>query len=237
MAIVSGNRTVASTLGVVIVAAGSGVRFGAQDKVFALLAGIPLLQHSLDVFAHHRDVGSLVVVLGEHTFARGAELIGRLGHERIAACRGGSTRAESVMAGIAMLPPEVTIVAVHDAARPCVTGALFERVLAAARATGAAIPVVQVADTIHEIDDERRVSRTPDRARLVAAQTPQIARRDWLEAAYGMAGPVTDEAGRLWAAGYPVQVVEGEPANMKVTLPSDLAIVEGLLAAGRGQSA
>lgn len=228
MATMQLSDTRASRLGVVIVGGGSGTRFGADDKVFAPLASRPLILHSLDVFAGRDDVVAVVLVLGRHTLDRGCELLME-SRPDVIVCAGGETRAESVMAGMDVLPAEVDLVAVHDAARPLASGALVERVLRAAIGWGAAIPALPVTDTVHEVGDEATIERTPERSRLWAAQTPQIARRDWLEHAYGMDGPATDDAGRLRTAGYPVRVVEGEPDNIKITWPGDLAVADLLL--------
>jgi 2-C-methyl-D-erythritol 4-phosphate cytidylyltransferase len=221
-----------TSLGVVIVAAGSGTRFGAEDKVFHHVAGKPILQYSLDMFTRQPAVTCVVVVLGSHTLVQGRALIDSAAYRSTTVCQGGATRAGSVRAGLSALPPDIAMVAVHDAARPCVSADLFAEVLLAAWATGAAIPAVPVSDTVHKIDRDGHVTGTPDRSMLVGAQTPQIARLDWLIAAYGQDGPVTDEAGCLRSAGFPVHVVEGDPRNIKITRPIDLAIAEALLAQG-----
>jgi 2-C-methyl-D-erythritol 4-phosphate cytidylyltransferase len=176
------------------------------------------------------EVSDLVLVLGPHTIERGMQLVATLGLPTIAVCVGGDTRAESVRRGIEALDEDITLVAVHDAARPLATRDLTRRVLAAARETGAAVPVIPVADTIHVPDDGGRIAQVLDRSRMRAAQTPQIARRDWLEAAYARADGRTDEGGLLFAAGYPVALVDGDPDNLKITWPRDLAIAEALLA-------
>jgi 2-C-methyl-D-erythritol 4-phosphate cytidylyltransferase len=135
-----------------------------------------------------------------------------------------------VRAGLAALTVACTHVAVHDAARPLVTATLVERVIKAALGDGAAVPVVPVGDTLHVISLEGTILSTPDRSGLRAAQTPQVARRDWLERAYRVADGTTDEGGLLHAAGYPVRLVDGDPTNLKITWPADLALAEALLA-------
>ncbi|WP_040667627.1 IspD/TarI family cytidylyltransferase, partial [Nitrolancea hollandica] len=152
------------------------------------------------------------------------------GH-RIAVCRGGATRQESVAAGITRLPATVDLVLIHDAARPLVTPELIRQGIAMARQHGSAVAAIPVVDTIKQVDPEGRVLATPDRATLYAAQTPQVFRRDWLAAAYKRARdlPVTDEASLLELAGLPVYIYPGSPENLKLTTPIDLLIAEALL--------
>jgi 2-C-methyl-D-erythritol 4-phosphate cytidylyltransferase len=222
--------TSSPALGVVIVAAGSGVRFGDTGKALAPLAGRPVLAWSLSLFASLPLVSEIVVVAGSHTMSGCERLIDEMRDPRLSVVTGGVTRADSVRAGLAALAVACTHVAVHDAARPLVTATLVERVIKAALGDGAAVPVVPVGDTLHVISLEGTILSTPDRSGLRAAQTPQVARRDWLERAYRVADGTTDEGGLLHAAGYPVRLVDGDPTNLKITWPADLALAEALLA-------
>jgi 2-C-methyl-D-erythritol 4-phosphate cytidylyltransferase len=142
------------------------------------------------------------------------------------AIAGGSSRSESVRAGLAEVPDEATIICVHDAARPFATVDLFARVVAAVAAgADAAVPGVAVADTIKVVDQRDGVTQvvdTPDRSTLVAVQTPQAFRASVLRAAHVAGGDATDDAALIEQAGGTVVVVEGEPDNRKITLPSDL---------------
>jgi 2-C-methyl-D-erythritol 4-phosphate cytidylyltransferase len=222
--------TSSPALGVVIVAAGSGVRFGDTGKALAPLAGRPVLAWSLSLFASLPLVSKIVVVAGSHTQSCCERLLDEMRDPRLSVVTGGVTRADSVRAGLAALTVACTHVAVHDAARPLVTATLVERVIKAALGDGAAVPVVPVGDTLHVISLEGTILSTPDRSGLRAAQTPQVARRDWLERAYRVADGTTDEGGLLHAAGYPVRLVDGDPTNLKITWPADLALAEALLA-------
>lgn len=226
--------TAVPRLGVVIVAAGSGVRFGDKGKAVASLAGRPLLTWSIEVFSNVSGVAELVVVAAAHSMDQCRILTSTSDRLPTTVVCGGETRADSMRAGLAALSDGITHVAVHDAARPLVSVPLVERVLAAAAEIGAAIPVVPVSDTLHQIGPDGMLAKTLDRATLRAAQTPQIARRDWLVAASQDAAYSTDEGGLLHAAGYPVGLVEGDPANLKITWPEDLLLAEGLLAARKG---
>lgn len=223
--------TPAPALGVVIVAAGTGVRFGDSGKALVPLAGRPLLAWSLSLFASLPETSEIVVVAGEHTIRRCQVLLSALSPQGATVVRGGATRADSVRAGVSALGRDIDIVAVHDAARPLVTADLVRRVLASAHVSGAAVPAVPVSDTLHLISPDGLIESTPERGRLRAAQTPQVARRGWLEHALMVASGTTDEAALLRAAGYPVTLVDGDPRNVKITWPADLALAEALLAA------
>src|SRR5690606_24706609 len=145
-------------------------------------------------------------------------------------CTGGAHRAESVRNGLAALAEVApTFVAVHDAARPAVSRWLIDRVFEAARREGASVPGLPVTDTVKEVREGLSV-RTLRRADLVAVQTPQAMRRDWLAEAFARCPlsleEVTDDVQLLELAGYPVRVVEGEPENLKMTRPEDLATLD-----------
>jgi 2-C-methyl-D-erythritol 4-phosphate cytidylyltransferase len=137
-----------------------------------------------------------------------------------------------VRLGLAALPPEVQLVAVHDAARPLVRPADVGRVVLAARACGAALLAVPVADTIHRAADGW-LRETPPRAECFAAQTPQVFRADWLREALAKAEAAgvraTDDASLVAALGVAVRVVPGDPANLKITRAADLALAEAEL--------
>lgn len=219
------------SIGAVVVAAGAGTRFGRPDKVLELLGGRPILQYSLELFERDLQFDEVVVVLGEHTLDAGRDLIARMDLQRTRATRGGSTRAESVRAGIAEINPETAFVAVHDAARPLATRDLVNRLITVAMAEGAAAPGLPLSDTVHAVDSSEHLEDLLDRDRLRAVQTPQIARRDWLVDCYRKQAVGTDESTLLFRTGYPVAIVPGDPQNVKLTWQFDLAVAEAILAA------
>jgi 2-C-methyl-D-erythritol 4-phosphate cytidylyltransferase len=150
----------------------------------------------------------------------GADIVGAT-----AVVPGGATRSASVRCGLAAVPAAAQVVLVHDAARPLASPELFGRVVAAVRAgAGAAVPVVPVADTIRDVD-----GGVIDRERLRAVQTPQGFDAAALRAAHAGSPEGTDDAGLVEATGGRVVLVEGEPTNLKITGPHDLAVA-GLLA-------
>jgi 2-C-methyl-D-erythritol 4-phosphate cytidylyltransferase len=146
-----------------------------------------------------------------------------------AAVTGGATRAESVRAGLAAVPPDAVVVVVHDAARPLAPPGLFQAVIAAvAEGADGALPGIAVPDTLKRTDGNRVVA-TVSRSGLVAAQTPQAFRADVLRRAHLGAGDATDDAALVEAVGGTVVIVPGAQANIKLTTGSDLALAAALL--------
>lgn len=205
-------------IGVILVAAGEGSRFGGP-KAFLDLAGRTLLERSAAAFAAFLD---RVAVLRAEDVGR-ADLLGWT------LVPGGARRRDSVAAGLAALRPASGIVLVHDAARPLVPPQVVARVAEAAVHAPAVIPVVPVIDTIKHVDG-RRVVETPDRGALVAVQTPQAFRVDLLRRALEASdSDATDEAALVEALGVEVLTVAGDPRNLKITAPDDLRVAVALL--------
>jgi 2-C-methyl-D-erythritol 4-phosphate cytidylyltransferase len=191
----------------IVVGGGSGRRFG-TPKQYEVLGGARVIDRSVAVAREVSD-GVVVVVPPEDAVREGA-------------VAGGATRSESVRAGLAAIPSDATIVCVHDAARPLASVDLYRRAIAAVSdGADAAIPAIAVSDTIKVVADGVVVS-TPDRASLVAVQTPQAFRATALRAAHARGGDATDDAALVEASGGVVVVVEGESRNRKITVPDDL---------------
>jgi 2-C-methyl-D-erythritol 4-phosphate cytidylyltransferase len=202
----------------VIVAAGWGERFGGP-KQFSDLGGARLVDHAVAVASRACD--AVVLVVPDASEWQGAEVT--------ALATGGASRAESVRAGLAAVPPGAEIVVVHDAARPLATAELFDAVIAAVRdGADGAVPGLAVADTLKRVDDVR-VTATVDRVGLVAVQTPQAFAAGILRAAHATDADATDDAALVEAIGGSVVVVPGDPRNLKVTGPADLMIAAALL--------
>jgi 2-C-methyl-D-erythritol 4-phosphate cytidylyltransferase len=146
---------------------------------------------------------------------------------------GGKERFDSVANALALLPADADFVAIHDAVRPCVTAEQIGAVFAKAAETGAALLAVLVHDTVKRVDDKNKVLGTLPRQGLWLAQTPQVFRRDWLEAAYAgraqLKQAITDDAQLIEAAGHPVVVVEGSASNLKITTKGDLSLADAIL--------
>ncbi|MGH9074114.1 MAG: 2-C-methyl-D-erythritol 4-phosphate cytidylyltransferase [Acidimicrobiales bacterium] len=209
----------------VVVAGGRGLRFGCP-KQFAILAGRPVLDWSLEAA---RSVASGVVL----ALPADGDLEAGLAD---VAVHGGATRSASVRAGLAAVPGGVDVVVVHDAARPLATPALFRAVLAPLEVeapTAGAVPALPVVETVKRVLGGRVVA-TVDRHDLVTVQTPQAFRTGILRSAHRAGAEGTDDAALVEAAGGTVLTVPGDPSNLKLTAPSDLALAEALLQARAG---
>lgn len=227
-------------VGAIVAAAGASTRMAgpsagsgqAADKLFAPLAGRPLLAHVLASIQECSLVHRIVVVLSSANLERGRDLVVECGLDKVSAvCQGGPRRQDSVRLGLEALG-KCQWVVVHDGARPLVTADLIQRGLEAARETGAAIPVVPIADTVKLVTEDGTVERTVDRSRLWAAQTPQVFRYDLLLRAHReVTADVTDDAAMLEALGLPVKLYPGSPLNIKVTTREDMRLAEALLEA------
>jgi 2-C-methyl-D-erythritol 4-phosphate cytidylyltransferase len=216
----------------ILLCAGQGSRLGADvPKAFVPLAGRPLFAWSLATLQASPDVDAIVVVGAVRTLRELVAASG-LSFAKVAAfVEGGAERQQSVARGLAAAPADCTLVAVHDCARALVPGEVIARAVAAAREHGAAIAAVPLADTLKRVEDGR-ITGTPAREGLWCAQTPQVFRRDWLEAAHaGASAGATDDAALLEAIGHSVHVSPGDPLNFKITTPADLTIAEAWLAA------
>jgi 2-C-methyl-D-erythritol 4-phosphate cytidylyltransferase len=147
-----------------------------------------------------------------------------------AVVEGGAQRSDSVRAGLAVIPPEVEVIVVHDVARPLATRATYFAVIDAVKAgADAAVPGVAIPDTIKRVE-EGVVKETLNRSELVAVQTPQAFNAARLRDAHIAGGDATDDAGMIEAIGGTVVVVQGDVLNLKITEGSDLSRLEALLA-------
>ncbi len=218
--------------GVILAAAGRGERVGSEiPKQFLKLAGAPVFIHTLSVFESHPGISEIVIAVPPGWEEEVASSLRRRGFRKVArVVSGGNTRQASVKRALENLSPGVELVLVHDAARPLVSHTLVSQLLRTLEREGAALCAVPVRDTV-KLVRSGRVERTIPREGLWLAQTPQGARRAWLEEAYRKAGEreFTDEAALLEAAGFPVCVVPGDPLNFKITYPEDLKLAEVLL--------
>jgi 2-C-methyl-D-erythritol 4-phosphate cytidylyltransferase/2-C-methyl-D-erythritol 2,4-cyclodiphosphate synthase len=222
----------------IVVAAGSSRRMDGLDKLAWEVAGRPLLAYTLDAITGAPSIEGVVVVTAGERVGE-VQAAPWLPAAVLAVVEGGADRHASVAAGFAALeaarpdPSGTRPVLVHDGARPCIDGSLVEAVVAAVERHGAAIPAIPVAETIKRVEGDR-VLGTVDRSDLVAAQTPQGVRRDLLRVALSSAaaraGGWTDEAALLEACTIPVHVLPGDPSNLKVTVPADLARATAILA-------
>ena len=212
----------------IVVAAGDGARLGAdRPKAFVGLGDRVLLAWSVAMLDEHPAVDGIVLVVPEGWQEPATLLADDLAAGKVVGRRHRRpTRSQSVAAGLAEVPDDADLILVHDAARPFASPELVTRLLAALSDAEGAVPGVPVTDTIKQVQGGR-VAGTPDRAALVAVQTPQAFSGRALRHAYAVddaaLAAATDCASLLEAQGAVVAVVEGEPGNLKITTAADLA--------------
>jgi 2-C-methyl-D-erythritol 4-phosphate cytidylyltransferase/2-C-methyl-D-erythritol 2,4-cyclodiphosphate synthase len=220
---------------VVIVAAGRGERAGQAGgpKQYRPIGGRPVIWHTLAAFAGHPGVGRIVVVIHPDDEVLFAAAAGAFAAD-VSVVHGGTTRQDSTLAGLrALAGSDCAIALIHDAARPFVDAALIDRMIAAAAGRGA-LPALAVSDTLRCRAGDRAALQIVPRDGLFAAQTPQaFPFRAILEAheAAQAAGrnDFTDDAAIAEWAGLPVDLVEGSPANTKITWPKDIDMADRIL--------
>ncbi len=237
----------------IIAAAGRSTRFSEsttteskQSKVFLKLHGKPLWQYSVDVFRSIQRVGPIYLVIASdamNSFA--AEFDGYLFHNKIRLVAGGAERWASIQSALTELTKDLDaglventkLVAIHDAARPCIKVSAIQRVIDFADRTGASILGVPIWGTLKRVDAKFQVMDTPSRQNLYQATTPQVFRRDWLAEVYKTEflqtlqsqQTITDDAQLISAAGHAVTICEDSPSNIKVTTQADWDIVSKIL--------
>jgi len=214
-------------VGAVIVAAGASRRMGGLDKVWAPLAGKPVLARAIDVFQGCASIHQIVVVVSKANLAKTRQLVRDQGWSRVTGvCTGGSLRQESVVAGLEYLG-NCDWVVVHDGDRPLVTGELITSGLEAAQETGAATAAVPVTDTLKVSADGLFIQGTPPRQSLWVVQTPQVFRGDIITRAHQQIKvEVTDDSALVERLGCRVKIYMGSYDNIKITTPQDLVLVE-----------
>jgi len=257
------------SVSVIIPAAGASTRFGQQNKLDQDLGGRSVLQRTIELFANHPRVDQIVVAGPNHEPGafedfklRYADRLALLG---CTLCPGGTQhRWESVKAALEHVPDSASVIAIHDAARPCTPTELIDRLLVAVidHSHPAVIPGSPLTDTIKQVSateaagppedpldailgtqgkqdlSARSVERTLDRSRLVAVQTPQVFKADLIRRAYQQPDLTsTDDASLVERLGEPVLVLESDPSNIKITHPRDLDLARLVLGLKQAEDA
>ncbi len=218
-------------VGVIVVAAGRGTRLSSRvDKPHVLLAGKPMVRHSLETFESCACVDDVVLVVHpRHIRDCRKVYAGRTSLSKIrVVVRGGNNRQESVRRGLEALGPEVGVVLVHDAARPFVCARIVRDVVRWAKTGVGVVPGMPATQTIKRVDSAGRVVETLPRETLREIQTPQGFPREMIDRAYARARKTgliaTDDAGLVERAGGTVKVIAGLYQNLKITTPQDLIL-------------
>jgi 2-C-methyl-D-erythritol 4-phosphate cytidylyltransferase len=217
-------------VGVIVAAAGGSVRMRGTEKLFADLAGKPVLAWCIDTFEAHPVVSSIVVAMNEDNMPAGRELAAARGWSRCRFCLGGVRRQDSVAAALALLEA-VDAIVVHDGDRPFVAPGMVDGGVRLMDDFDVAVAGVPAKDTVKVVDGAGRVVDTPDRASLRLVQTPQVFRAGVLRTVYRDAcDDVTDDATLAEREGYRVCVYGGSDINIKITTPEDMIVARAIAA-------
>lgn len=222
---------------VIVVAAGKGERFGGNEKkTFAKLNDRPVFLRSLEHFINRDDVCQTILVIApedeQHLRDKYAANLGFMGVKLVT---GGAQRPDSVANGLAVVSEDAELVAIHDAARPCVTEPMIDEVFAEAAKSGAAILAAPLRGTIKRASQAGVIDETVSREGLWEAQTPQVFKYSVITEAYErqseVEGELTDDAQLVEASGQPVSIVESDFSNLKITTKPDMTLAGAILRA------
>jgi 2-C-methyl-D-erythritol 4-phosphate cytidylyltransferase len=223
------------TVAVIVCAAGAGSRFGRKEKkVFANVEGRALFLRSLERFSENKSVKQILLAISPEDEERVKLKWGaNLSFFGVKICLGGAERFDTVAKALALVRDDIDLVAVHDAARCCITDEWIENVIAKAAETGAAMLACPVTPTIKRVI-KGVIVETVDRTELWEAQTPQVFDRKLLKRAYDNlknldSSKISDDSALVEAIGHKVHVVETDTSNWKVTYPADTAIAEAII--------
>jgi 2-C-methyl-D-erythritol 4-phosphate cytidylyltransferase len=221
---------------VIVPAAGKSSRFGdpKHKKIYTELDGRAVWLRAIEPFVNRDDVGQMILAIARED----RELFERryrasVAFMNIKVIEGGTERTDTVAKALEVVDSHCEFIAVHDAARPCLSGDLVDAVFSAARTHGAALLAIRVSDTIKRVGEDRLTTATLPREDLYLAQTPQVFRRDLLFKAYAQRSrvglKVTDDSQLVEALGHRCAVVEGSPFNIKITTLEDLKLAAAIL--------
>lgn len=222
---------------VIIVAAGKSERFGgAERKTFAKVDGRPMFLRTIEHFINRDDVSQTILVVAPEDEQQVKEKYGaNLGFMGVTLVVGGAERPDSVANGLEAVAEDAELVAIHDAARPCVSTAMIDAVLDEAGKTGAAILAARLRGTIKRASQAGVIDETVPREDLWEAQTPQVFKRDVILKAYAQRaecpGEPTDDAQLVEAMGHPVTLVESDFTNLKITTRADITLANAIIKA------
>lgn len=219
----------------IVVAAGKSERVGKDvDKAFLSLGNKPVIAYSLQAFEKCHDIDSVVLVVRKDRVESARAMVSLFGYSKVTRIvAGGAKRQISVANGLAMVSPETSVVTVHDGARPCVTPELISETIKSAKRYGSGVAGIKITDTVKYVDAGITVTKTIDRSKLWAVQTPQSFKLDLLEKAFAAVKKkgitVTDEAQAVELVVNDVKLVSSIASNIKITNADDLVLAAALL--------
>ena len=221
----------------VVLAAGSSTRMG-EDKTTLMLDGIPVIVRSIMAFQDVSLVNEIIVVTQMDKIQQIADLCVEYKLDKVKrVIAGGATRMESSLAGVSSVNKKAKVIAIHDAARPLVSGKLIRDLINTADEYNAAVPAIASTDTLRIKDSAGFIGGFVDREQVVRIQTPQVFKADIIKGALSSAvkknNGITDDATAVSALGFKVKLVEGEMTNIKLTVPSDIIVAESYLKSGK----
>ncbi|MEQ1827950.1 MAG: 2-C-methyl-D-erythritol 4-phosphate cytidylyltransferase [Pirellula sp.] len=220
-------------IAILLAAAGKSTRFRDpfSKKVFALASGKPVWQHSAQLFAEHPRVGQIIMAISpedkdlvQEKFAGNLSMLG------VEVVFGGAERFHSIRNALEKVRPDIRLIGIHDAARPCLTKASLDAVISVADRTGAAILASPIRSTVKRCGNNDQIVETVAREGLWQAQTPQLFKASILKSAYAkIKGQPTDDSQVVEDSGVQVTCVAGPESNIKITTKEDLKIAEAFL--------
>ena len=217
----------------VVLAAGSSQRMG-KDKTMMSIGSMPVLVRTLLAFEKSEHVDEIIVVTRVDKIQETADLCHGNGISKLRmVIGGGASRMESALAGVSACRKDAKLIAIHDGARPLVTGELIGRTVYAAEKYISAVPVIPSTDTLKTVDENGIIVDTPDRSKIFRVQTPQIFHADMIKGALSKAVKdqlsITDDCSAMDMMGVKTHVVEGDIDNIKLTTPHDIVMAEAIL--------
>lgn len=235
----SGGDKIASCAAVVL-AAGGSVRMG-TDKILAPLGELPVLARTLRPFQESELIQEIVVVTASDKLNEVADLCREYNIGKVSkVVAGGKTRSESALTGVSEVSSKISLIAIHDGARPLVTTDLIRRTVEAAAKRNAVVPAIRSTDTLKTAAEDGVIVGAVDRNTTWRIQTPQVFKADLIKAALTKAMkqglPLTDDSSAMDLLGVKTYIVEGDEENIKLTRPLDLLLAAAILRDRRERS-
>jgi len=221
------------TCSAVIAAGGLSERCKGEDKLFSMINDKPVIAYSIEAFQNCELINEIVIVSRQDKIDHISKICEKYNLRKVSnIVIGGTTRLDSVMNGINAVSKKTKLIAIHDAARPCIDIDIIVNSVTTAEKHNAAAPAIAVSSTLKAVDNNV-ITKTVDREGLFEIQTPQVFRAEIIKSALSNAKKkslnVTDDCMAVEQIGIPIHIVEGSRRNLKITVSEDLSIAEALL--------